>query len=143
MSDKWPKSKHQNFKSNQWFSYKIWTKNSEEPIVHLHNWPLPEQHHFFKIQWEIQFLTFLMLSKTLKKKFRTEIWKFSFQICFQNQFSTSGSGQTENTQIPIFAYVQFDHFPKSKLILKADWKWECPYFFSKLLFGAFLSVLKK
>ena len=57
--DRWPKSKHQNFKSTQWFSYKIWTKNSEEPIVYLHNWPLPEQHHFLKIKLEIHFLTFL------------------------------------------------------------------------------------
>ena len=34
-----------------------------------------------------------------KKKFRIEIWTFSFQICFENKFSTSGSGQTENTCI--------------------------------------------
>ena len=57
--DKWPKSKYQNLKSTQWFSYKIHSKNSKEPIVYLYNWPLPEQHHFFKIQWEIHFLTFL------------------------------------------------------------------------------------
>ena len=71
--DKWPKSKYQNFKSTQWFSYKIWIKNSEEPIVYLHNWPLPEQHHFLKIQSEINFLTFWMLTESLQKKIRTEI----------------------------------------------------------------------
>ena len=27
---------------------------------------------------------------------------------------TSGSGQTEKTQIRVFAYFEFDHFPKSK-----------------------------
>ena len=53
--------------------------------------------------------------KAPEKKFRIEIWTFSFQICFRNQFSTSGSGQTENTQICVFAYFQFDHFPKSKI----------------------------
>ena len=46
--DEWPKSKYHNFKRTQWFSYKTWTKNSEEPIVYLNNWPLPEQHHFFR-----------------------------------------------------------------------------------------------
>ena len=32
----------------------------------------------------------------------------------QNQFLTLGSGQTENTQIRVFVYFWFDHFPKSK-----------------------------
>ena len=104
MWDKWPKSKYQNFKSTQWFSHNIWTKNSKEPIGYLHNWPLPEQHHFLKIQWEIHFLTFLKYwTKRSKKKLRIEIWTFSFQICFKNQFSTLGSGQTENIRIRIRA----------------------------------------
>jgi hypothetical protein len=46
--------------------------------------------------------------------FRIEIWTFSFQICFKNQFSTSGSGQTENTRIHIYVYFPFDHFSKLK-----------------------------
>ena len=37
--------------------------------------------------------------KHSKNKFRIEIWTFSFQIWFWNQLLTSGSGQTENTQI--------------------------------------------
>ena len=45
--------------------------------------------------------------KLLKKKFLKKIWTFSFQICFQNQFWTSGSGQTE---IRVFAYIPFDYF---------------------------------
>ena len=53
-----------------------------------------------------------------KKKFRIEIWTFSFQICFKNQFSTSGSGQTENTRIRVYVYFPFDHFPKSKIDFK-------------------------
>ena len=62
------------------------------------------------------FLLFIILIETLnKKKFRTEIGTFSFQICFRNQFFTSGSDKTENTQIREFAYFQFDLFLKSKI----------------------------
>ena len=46
------------------------------------------------------------------------MWTFSFQICFKNQFSTLGSGQTENTRIRVYVYFQFDHFPKSKIEFK-------------------------
>ena len=81
--------------------------------------------------------------KRSKKKFRIEIWTFSFQICFQNQFSTLGSGQTENTRIREYVYFQFDHLPKSKIDFKADLKWECPYFCSKFFFWAFWSVFQK
>ena len=49
----------------------------------------------------------------LQKKFRIEIWTFSFQIWFKNKFSTLGSGQTGNTCIRIYVYIPFDHFPKS------------------------------
>ena len=81
MSDKWPKSKYQSFKSTQWFSYKIWTKNSVEPIVYIHNWPLQEQHHFLKLQWEIIFFTFLNTDQNAPKiKFIIEICTLSFQI---------------------------------------------------------------
>ena len=60
----------------------------------------PHPNHFLKIQWEIHFFTFLNTDQNApKRKFRIEIWTFSFQICFKNQFSTSGSGPTENTQI--------------------------------------------
>ena len=87
VSDKWPKFKYQIFKSTKWFSYKIWIKNSWEPIVYLHNWPLPEKPHFLKILWEIHFFTFLNTDQNAKK-YEIEIWTFSFQICFRNQFST-------------------------------------------------------
>ena len=53
--------------------------------------------------------------KHFKTKFRIKIWTFQFQICFWNQCWTSGSGQTENTQIRVFAYFPFDQFPKSKI----------------------------
>ena len=50
------------------------------------------------------------------------------------------SGQTENTQIRVFVYFLFDHFPKSKIELKR----ECPYFYSKfLLLKSFGQYLKK
>ena len=73
-------------------------------------------NYIFKIQWEIYFLTFLNTNRNApKKKFRIEIWTFAFQICFKNQFSTSGSGHTENTRVRVYVYFQFDHFPKSKI----------------------------
>ena len=113
--DKWPKSKYQNFKNNQWFSCKIWTKNTKEPVVYLYNWPLPEHHHFLKIQWEINFLTFLNTDRNAsKKKFRIEIWTFSCQIWFKNQFSTLGSGQTENARIRVFAYLRIFRLTTSR-----------------------------
>ena len=57
------------------------------------NYTLPRPNHFLKIQWKIHFLTFLNTDRNApKKKFRIEIWTFSFQNCFKNQFSTSGSG---------------------------------------------------
>ena len=37
---------------------------------------------------------FVMI-ETIHKKIRIELWTFSFQICFRNQFRTSGSGKTE------------------------------------------------
>ena len=58
-------------------------------------------------------------SNASKEKFSIDIWTFSFQICFQNKFWTSGSGQTENTLIRLFVYFQFDHFPKSKIDSKS------------------------
>ena len=112
----WPKFKYQLLSGTGWFSYKIWTKNSKTPIVN----PLKNlrsfQKYIFKIQWEIIFLTFLNIGRnTSTKKLRIEIWTFLFQICFRNQFWTSGSDQTENTQIHVFAYFPFGHFPKSKI----------------------------
>ena len=63
----------------------------------------PFRNYIFKIQWEIHFFTFLNTDQNApKKKFRIEIWTFSFQICFKNKFLTSGSGPTENTHIRVF-----------------------------------------
>ena len=78
---------------------------------------LRHSNHFLKIQWEIHFFPFYILTETLQKKFRIEIWIFAFLICFWHQFSTLGSGQTETekTQIRVFVYFPFDHFPKSKI----------------------------
>ena len=111
----WPKFKYQLLSGTGWFSYKIWTKNSKTPIVNLLKNLRPFRNYIFKIQWEIHFLTFLNTGQNSKKKFIIELWTFSFQICFQNQFWTSGSGQTENTRIRVYVYFQFDRFPKSKI----------------------------
>ena len=61
-------------------------------------------------------------------KFRIELWAFSFQVCFRNQFSTLGSGQTENTQICVFVYFPFDHFPKSKIDFERRFEKRMPIF---------------
>ena len=99
------------------------------------NKTLPRPNHFLKIQWEIHFFTFFLYwPKLFKKKFRIEIWAFSFQICFQNQFSTSGSGQTENTQIRVFLVWPLP---------KADLKRECPFFYYKFLFWRVSVNIKK
>ena len=80
----------------------------------------------------------------LKKKFRIEIWTFSFQICFKNQFSTSGSGQTENTHIRVYAYFQFDHFPKSKIDFESRFEMRMYIFQFKIFFlERFGQYLKK
>ena len=86
---------------------------------------------------------FLILTKTLPKKFRIEIWAFSFQICFRNHFSTLGSGQTENTQIRVFVYFLFDHFPKSKIDFES--RFEKNALISILIFfwRVSVSILKK
>ena len=63
---------------------------------------------------------FLILTE--RKKNILEIGTFSFQICFCNQYWTSGSGQTENTQIRVYVYFLFDHFPKSKINSEIQFK---------------------
>ena len=116
----WPKFKYQVLSGTGWFSYKIWTKNSKTPMVNLLKNLRPFWNYNFKIQWEIHFWTFLKNDQNSSgKKFRKKIWTFSFQICFQNQFWTLGNGQTENTQIHVFAYFPFDHFPNSKIDSKS------------------------
>ena len=84
---------------------------------------LPRSNHFFENTMGNPFFDFLKYwPKRSKKKFRIEIWTFSFQICFKNQFWTSGSGQTENTRICVYVYFQFDHFPKSKIDFQSRFK---------------------
>ena len=139
-----PKFKYQPTSGTGWFSYEMWTKNSKTPMVNLLKNLRPFWNYIIKIQWESHLLTFSNTDRNIpKKKFRIEIWIFWFEICFKNQFSTSGSGETENTQIRVFVYFPFDHFPKLKLILKADLKWECPYFYSKIFFGSVLVSIWK
>ena len=76
----------------------------------------PGQITFGKYIGKSNFPLFLNTDRNAPKIFlRIETWTFSFQICFKNQFSTSGSGQTENTCIRKYVYFQFDHFPKSKI----------------------------
>ena len=122
-----------------WFSYKIWTNNSKTPMVNLVKNLRPFQNYNFKIRLEINFLTFLDIDWNSFKKIRIEIWTFSFQICFPNKFWSSGSGQTENTQIRVFAYFCLTTSGSPKSILTADLKWECPYFYSRF----FLEIIRQ
>ena len=78
-------------------------------------WPYLGQITFWKYNGKSIFDFLITDRNASNKKFRIEIWTFSFQICFKNQFSTWGSGQTENTRIRVYVYFQFNHFPKSKI----------------------------
>ena len=72
-------------------------------------------------------------------KIRIEIWAFSFQICFQNQLLTSGSGQTENyTNTRICVIFRLTTSWSGKLISKGDLKWECSYFYSLKIWALIL-----
>ena len=75
-----------------------------------------------------------------KKEFRIEIWIFSFQICFQNQFLTSGSGRTENTQICVFSVLPL---PEVKKWFENRFEMRVSIFLFKKFFGAFWLVFKK
>ena len=69
--------------------------------------------HFENTTGNPFFYLFNYWPKRSKIFFWIEVWTISFQNCFQSQFWTSGSGQTENTELRVFAYFQFDHFPKA------------------------------
>ena len=88
-------------------------------------------------------MNFLNADQNAQKKFRTEILTFLFQICFQNQFLTSGSSQTENTQIRIFAYFQFDHFPRSKIDFESRFEMRMSIFLILFFLQRFGQYLKK
>ena len=64
-------------------------------------------------------------------------------ILFSNQFSTSGSGQPENTQICVFAYFQFDPFPESKIDSESRFEKRMPIFLFWFFFKEFRSIFLK
>ena len=65
---------------------------------------------------------FFSTEQNAKQKIRIEVWTFSFQICFWNQFLTLQSGQTENTQNAYLRIFSLITSKNQKLILKADLK---------------------
>ena len=111
--------------------------------MYLQNYPLPLAKQDLKIQWEINFLTFFNTDRNAPIFLRIEIWTFSFQICFRKQFSTSGSGRTENTQVCVLANFQFDHFLKSKIYFESRFTIKMSIFLLEFFFGAFRLVFKK
>ena len=77
--------------------------------------------------------------KVFKKSFFfIEIWTFSFQICFQNHFSTLGI--CKYMYLRIFSVTTSQSW---KFIPKADLEWKCPYFYSKIFFEWVHSIFQK
>ena len=140
-----PKFKNQLLSGTGWFSYKIWTKNSKTPMVNLLKNLRPFWNYNFKIQREIHFFNFFIVGRnTSPKKFRIEICTFSFQICFRNQFWTLGSGQTENTQICVFAFFSVWPLPKvQNLFQKQIWNENVHNSILKKNFEEFRPISKK
>ena len=64
-----PKFKCRPTSGTGWFSYKLWTNNSETPMVHLLKNLRPFWNYIFKIQWGIYFLTFSYTDRNAPKKF--------------------------------------------------------------------------
>ena len=83
--------------------------------------PKPFRARFENTMGNPIFNFFVCWSKRSKKKFTIEIWTFSFQNCFQNQFWTSGSGQTENTQIRICVFSVWPLPEVESLFRKQIW----------------------
>ena len=81
--------------------------------------PTPVKSLFENTMGKPFFYFFQYWPKLFKKEFRIEIWAFSFQICFRNQFLTSGSGQTKNTHLRVFVYFPFNHFLKPKIYFES------------------------
>ena len=91
------KFKYQLLSGTGWFSYKIWNKNSETPMVNL----LKTLGHFeiTSLKYNEKSIFWLFLNNDqnfLRIKISIEIWTFLFQI-------------------RVFEYFLFDHFPKSKI----------------------------
>ena len=54
-----------------------------------------------------------------------------------------GSGQTENTQIRVFAYFPFYHFPKSKIYSESRFEIRMSIFLFYIFFKEFQPIFKK
>ena len=56
---------------------------------------------------------------------------------------TFGSGQTENMQILVFAYFQFNHFPKSKIDSESRFEMRTSILFFVMIFEQYFLKVKK
>ena len=100
VSGKLPKPKYKNFKSIMWFSYKILTKISKYPMVHIHNWQLPEQHYFNK---KLKQAIFFILSKKLF--LFNSIYTGPYQqTAFGINFGPQEGPKLENHHFPFHAF---------------------------------------
>ena len=80
-----PKFKYQLLSGTGGFSYKIWTKNSQTPIVNILKNLKPFRNYILKIQWEIHFLTFWNIGRNPSK----QIWNRNMAILISNLLSES------------------------------------------------------
>ena len=77
----------------------------------------------FENTMENPFFTFLNTDQNSSKKIRIEIWAFSLQIYFLNQFLTSGSGQTKKyTNMCICVFSVWPLPEVKNLFRKHIWK---------------------
>ena len=115
----------------------IWWKKWHSRMK-IHPRTLPRM--IWKYNGKSIFWLFKILTETLQKNFWIEIWTFSFlKINFR-------LWEVVKLKIHVFAYTCIFSLTISrswKLILKADLKWECPYFYSKFFFRSVsVNILK-
>ena len=82
------------------------TKNSKTPIVNLFKNHSPFQNYIFKMQLEINFLTFWNTDQTLQFFLEQFLYRTLLEKCFENWFSTTGSARTRkhaNFHFPAFS----------------------------------------
>ena len=72
--------------------------------------------------------------KLLPKQIENKSMEIYISSLLWNQFWTSGSGKTKNTKIRLFAYFQFDPFPKSKIDLESRFEMRTSIFLFKFNF---------
>ena len=104
----------------------------------------PFQNYILKIKWEIHFFTFSNTDQNAPKKNLLQKYGHShFKSAFKLNFRLR---EVVKLEIHKYAYLRIFSSTTSrsrKLILKADFKCEYPYFYSKFFLERFGQYLKK